>query len=203
MARQSMSRSGRTRGSWTPRLAGIAAAVLVACGGAAAYVIVSPADASRRADRLPTKVVSVQTVGIVAQATDRHPARLLTNSVTGLRWGPMPPASKPQGDPEWTADSMAGGTYVFIYVPTGQCLASVTRRHRADVALRRCDSDVRQRWQRIHDLSQPDGHLYGQVRSMASGRCLTSAGGDPDAAVLTPCGKPAPPRQLISFWWAA
>jgi hypothetical protein len=198
-----MSRSGRTRGSWTPRLAGIAAAVLVACGGAAAYVIVSPADASRRADRLPTRVVSVQTVGIVAQATDRRPARLLTNSVTGLRWGPMPPASKPQGDPQWTADSMAGGTFVFIYVPTGQCLASVARRHRAELTLRRCDLDVRQRWRRISGATQPDGHLYGQVRSMASGRCLTAAGGEPNAAVLAPCGRPAPAQQMISFWWAA
>jgi hypothetical protein len=203
MPRQSMSRSGRTRGSWTPRLAGIVAAVLIACAGAVAYSIISPADASRRTNRPPTRVVSVQTVGIVTEGTDRRGARMLTNSVTGLRWAPMPSASRPQGNPQWTADSMAGGTYVFIYVPTGQCLASVPRRNRAELALRHCDADGRQRWRRITGVTQPDGHLYGQFRSLGSGRCLDAAGGQPNAAVLAPCGHPAPRQQMISFWWAA
>lgn len=203
MPRQLATSSGRTRGSWTPRLAGIGAAVLVASGGVVAYLITSPAHAARRIEQLPTRVSSVQTVGIVAQPHGR--ARLLRPSGSDLHWGAMPSAaSHPQGDPQWTADTMVGGTMVFIYVPSGQCLASVTRKHGPVLALRRCDLGAAQRWQKLGG-AQAGNRENGQYRNLASGRCLTAGGtGQPGSpAVLTPCAKPAPGSQLISFWWGA
>lgn len=203
MPRQVSTSSGRTRGSWTPRLAGISAAVLVASGAVAAYLITSPAHAARRTEQLPTRVASVQTVGIVAQPNGRD--RLLHRSVDGLRWGAMPPAAdRPQGDPQWTADTMAGGTLVFIYAPDGQCMAAVRRRHHVVVALRRCDLGADQRWERLGGTTASQ-RSNGQYRNLASGRCLMAGGsGQPGSpAVLDPCASTAPGSQLISFWWGA
>jgi hypothetical protein len=203
MPRQLTTSSGRTRGSWTPRLAGIGAAVLVASGGVAAYLVASPAHAARRTEQLPTRVASVQTVGIVAQPNGR--ARLLRPAGAGLRWGAMPAgASQSQGDPQWTADTMAGGTMVFIYVPSGQCLASVPRRHGPLLALRRCDLDAAQRWQELGG-ARASQRQSAQYRNLASRRCLMAGGtGRPASpAVLAPCATSAPGSQLISFWWGA
>lgn len=202
MPRHLTTSSGRTRGSWTPRLAGIGAAVLVASGGVVAYLITSPAHAARRIEQLPTKVASVQTVGIVAQ--QRGQARLLRPAGGGLRWAALPPGdNEDQGNPQWTADTMAGGTMVFIYVPSGQCLASVKHKHGGPkVALRRCDLGAAQRWQ-LRGGAQASQRASGQYRNLASGRCLTLGGtGQPGSpAVLTPCTSTA--SQLISFWWGA
>ena len=203
MPRQLITSSGRTRGSWTPRLAGIGAAVLVASGGVAAYLVASPAHAARRIEQLPTRVASVQTVGIVAQPHGR--ARLLRPAGGGLRWAAMPSAADhPQGDPQWTADTMAGGTLVFIYVPSGQCLASVPRKHGPVLALRRCDLAAAQRWQQLGG-NRSSQRQNGQYRNLASRRCLMAAGtGQPGSpAVLAPCATSAPGSQLISFWWGA
>jgi hypothetical protein len=202
MPRQLTTSSGRTRGSWTPRLAGIGAAVLVASGGVVAYLIASPAHAARRIEQLPTKVASVQTVGIVAQPHGR--ARLLRPSGGGLRWAALPAGvTQSQGDPQWTADSMVGGTMVFIYVPSGQCLASVPHKHRAAVlALRRCDLGTAQRWQGVGGAQAGQA---GQYRNLDSGRCLTVGGtgqaGSP--ALLAPCASGTAASQLVSFWWGA
>jgi hypothetical protein len=203
MPRQLTTSSGRTRGSWTPRLAGVCAAVLVASGGVAAYLVASPAHAARRIEQLPTRVASVQTVGIVAQPHGR--ARLLRPAGEALHWGAMPPAAdRPQGDPQWTADTMAGGTLVFIYVPSGQCLASVPRKHGPALALRRCDLGAAQRWQQL-DGNRSSQRQNGQYRNLASRRCLMAGGtGQPGSpAVLAPCAPSAPGSQLISFWWGA
>ncbi len=203
MPLQRSSSSGRTRGSWTPRLAGIGAVVLVASGGVVAYLITSPAHAARHIEQLPTKVASVQTVGIVAQQHGR--ARLLRPAGGGLRWAALPPGdNEDQGNPQWTADTMAGGTMVFIYVPSGQCLASVRHKHGGpQVALRRCDLGAAQRWQQLAG-GQASQRPSGQYRNLASRRCLTLGGtGQPGSpAVQAQCAK-ASPGQLISFWWGA
>jgi hypothetical protein len=206
-----VSGTGRTRGSWTPRIVGIGAVVLVAVGGAIAYAVASSASASRPSAQLPTRVQSVQTVGIIGQVTDpaggSTPLRQLNVTAAGLQFGPLPPATLPQGDPQWTADTIAGGTFIFIYAPSGQCLAMTGPRRRPVVALRRCDLDADQRWQRLRAVVEPDGHEYGQLRNLLSGRCLTAgdaaAGTVNPAPVLTQCDPAASRRQLLSFWWAA
>lgn len=201
MARQHSTRSGRTRGSWTPRFAGISAAVLLAAGGVTAYLVASPAHASRGTQQLPTRVQSVQTVGIVAQASGKSSGALLANSGLGLRFGAMTAADLAQGNPQWTADTMTGGTYVFIYVPDGLCLASTTQRRQPELTLRRCDLQADQRWQRAGGSVQSDGHVYDQYRNLGSSRCLAVGAGQ--AAGLAPCESTPSPRQLFSFWWAA
>jgi hypothetical protein len=184
--------------------------VLVAVGGAIAYAVASPASASRP-PALPTRVQSLQTVGIIGQATDtaRGSTALRQLNVTsaGLQFGPLPPASLPQGDPQWTADTIAGGTLVFIYAPDGRCLVMAGSQRRPVVALRRCDLGPEQRWQRVHTTVQSDGHEYGQLRNLRSGWCLTAgdaaAGTATPPALLTRCVPAAPARQLLSFWWSA
>jgi Ricin-type beta-trefoil lectin domain-like len=206
-----ISATGRTSGSWTPRIAGISAVVLVAVGGAIAYSVASSASASRSSTQLPGRVQSVQTVGIIGQVTDAvrgsTPLRQLNVTSAGLQFGPLPPASLPQGDPQWTADTIAGGTLVFIYAPNGRCLAMAGSQRRAVVALRRCDLGPDQRWQRVHATVQSDGHEYAQVRNLRSGWCLTAgdaaAGTANPPAFLTRCGPAAQERQLLSFWWSA
>jgi hypothetical protein len=198
----------RTRGSWTPRIIGIGAVVLVAVFGAVAYLVASPARAARHSEQLSTRVQSFQTVGLVGQVqAGQHPAqRLLGVSGARLTFGPMPPASLPQGNPQWTADTMVGGTYVFIYAPSGQCLA-VTSGQRPVVTLQRCDLGAGQRWQRVTGGVQADGHEYDQYRNLASGQCLTTgsalSGNGRDAAGLAVCARTAATRQLVSFWWSA
>jgi len=211
MPRPRVSGTGRTRGSWTPRIAGIGAVVLVAVGGAIAYSVASSASASRTPTQLPTRVQSLQTVGIISQLpgpADRGAElRQLDVTLAGLQFGPLPPTSLPQGDPQWTADTIVGGTFVFIYAPSGQCLAMAGSQRRPVVALRRCDLGPEQRWQRVNAAVQSDGHEYGQFRNMRSNQCLTA--GDPlpgtanRPAGLARCAPTAPPRQLLSFWWSA
>jgi len=146
---------------------------------------------------------------IGASVTDSTGYRQLTDSATGPRFGPMPPASLVQGDPQWSADTMADGTLVFIYAPDGRCLAAATRQGHPALALRRCNLGAGQRWQRFHASVAADGHLYGQYRNLGTGRCL-AAPADPGApsgpAGLVPCAAtPVTPatHQLLSLWWAA
>ncbi|HUZ25128.1 MAG TPA: hypothetical protein VMV07_15335 [Streptosporangiaceae bacterium] len=211
MPRPRVSSTGRTRGSWTPRLAGIGAVVLVAAGAAIAYSVASSASASRSATQLPTRVQSVQTVGIISQLPGPSgraiELRQLDVTPADLQFGPLPPASLPQGDPQWTADTIVGGTLVFIYAPNGKCLASMGSARRPVVTLRRCDLGPEQRWQRVSAALRPDGHEYGQIRNLRNGRCLTVGDPVPGSASLPAglarCSTAPPASQLLSFWWSA
>jgi hypothetical protein len=183
--------------------------VIVAVGGAIAYSVASPAHASRPPEHLPTKVQSVQTVGIIGllpgEAGDVSALRQLDVTRDGLQFGPLPSASQPQGDPQWAADTIAGGTFVFIYAPSGQCLTSAGTARRPVLALQRCDLGPQQRWQRVSGTgAQSDGHEFDQYRALGSGRCLTTGAGPPvQSATLAACGNALLARQLFSFYWAA
>jgi hypothetical protein len=184
--------------------------LFMAGAGAIAYSVASSAEAARHASRLSTRVQSVQTVGIIGQVgasmTSSKGHRQLTDSATGPRFGPMPPASLAQGDPQWSADTMAGGTFVFIYAPDGRCLAAATRQGHPVLALRRCNLGASQRWQRFDASVAADGHLYGQYRNLGTGRCLAAAGGadaQSGPASLIPCAAAPAAHQLLSLWWAA
>lgn len=182
----------------------------MAGAGAIAYSVASSAEASRHPSQLSTQVQSVQTVGIIGQAgqrlTDTEGLRQLVSSAAGLQFGPMPPASLVQGDPQWSADTMTGGTFVFIYAPDGKCLAAVTRQGHPVLALRRCNLGAGQRWQRFNSAVTAGGHLYGQYRNLGTGRCLAAAAAPaagPGPPALAPCAAAPATRQLISLWWAA
>jgi Ricin-type beta-trefoil lectin domain-like len=200
----------RTRGSWTPRIVGIGAAVLVACGAAIVYAIASPAGAARHAEQLSSRVSTVQTVGIIGQAGgalgSASAMRMLSAQGGSLLFAPVPASVQPQGDPQWTVDTMADGTYIFIYAPTGSCLAAAGRPRPARLALRRCDLGPEQRWHQAGGTLEASSHQYAQYRNVGNGRCLATAGGAtgsdvPAPPALVACAPAAAARQLISFFW--
>jgi hypothetical protein len=213
MTRPQAAAARRTRGSWTPRIAGISVAVLAAGAAAAVYAIASPAGAARHEARLSGRVSSVQTVGIIGQAGgtlgDAAALRMLDAQGGRLQFTPIPQSDLPQGDPQWTVDTMADGTYIFIYAPTGSCLAAAGRTGRAGPGLRRCDLGPGQRWRPVSGGLEADSHQYAQYRNLGTGRCLAASGGGaagsgaPSAPALTACSPAAPTRQLVSFYWGA
>ena len=119
-----------------------------------------------------------------------------------------PGGSLPQGDPQWTVDTMADGTYIFIYAPTGSCLAAAGRRGRGVLALRRCDlgagAALAAGWA---PPWRPAGHQYAQYRNVGSGRCLATAAAAPLPSPAPPAlvdvrpGAPGAPARLV-LWWA-
>lgn len=195
----------RTRGSWTPRIVGISVAVLVACGGAVAYAIASPAGAART-EQLSGRVQVVQTVGIISQiggpVGDPAELRMLSVAGSGLRFAPIPASDLPQGNPQWTVDTMVDGTFIFIYAPTGTCLAAVSQQDRDEVALRHCDLGPLQRWKPVNGAVQLGGNEYGQYRNLGDGRCLGTTGRPATRPpALLGCARSRHVRQLISFYW--
>jgi len=192
------------------RLAGIGVAVLLAGGGVVAYLVAEPGQHAQHDASLPVRVASVQTVGLASpgpagQAGPGTAPELLLAGPRGLTFTPARPAAPPAGYPEWTADQMVGGGYIFIYISTGRCLAATAAQA---AALQRCDLSERQRWTREYHGTDATGQDYWQLRNAADGRCLTA--GSPVAATgtagpgarleLQPCGTGGSWRQLVAFW---
>jgi Ricin-type beta-trefoil lectin domain-like len=200
----------RARGSWALRLAGIAVAVLLAGGGAALYVVAGQGH-GKPAARLSGRVAGVQTVGLAApgpatQPTAGQPAAsagLLLASPHGLIFSPANRTDPPASYPEWTADQMVGGSYIFIYISTGQCLSAAAGQA---ATLRRCDLSQWQRWTRAYYSTNAAGDGLWQLRNGADGRCLTVGGpvaaatATGSVAALQRCGADGSWRQLIAFW---
>ncbi|MGO9669474.1 MAG: hypothetical protein ACLPS1_13005 [Streptosporangiaceae bacterium] len=192
----------RARGSWTLRIAGIAVVVLLAAGGATAYLLSSrPAD-SAGAERLPSRVTSVQTVGLVVQppATGGGALRQLVQGPAGLAFSPVSPAAQAAGNPVWTADLMVGGSYVFIYIPDGRCLAASGRQPGWALSLQHCNLGPDQRWHELSATVKAGGRVFGQFRDMGSGECLSAASGAAGPAGLARCDPAQPWDQLVAFW---
>jgi Ricin-type beta-trefoil lectin domain-like len=202
----------RARGSWALRLAGIGLAVLLAGGGVVAYLVTEPGQDAKHDAGPSVRVASVQTVGLASpgpagQAGPGTAPELLLAGPRGLTFAPAKPTALPAGFPEWTADQMVGGGYVFIYTSTGRCLAVTPARA---AVLQRCDLSDRQRWTREYHSTDATGQNYWQLRNDADGRCLTvgspvasSGGAAPGARLeLQRCGTGGSWRQLIAFWSA-
>jgi hypothetical protein len=181
--------------------------VLVACGAAIVYAVASPAGTAHHAEQLSSRVSTIQTVGIISQAGqtagDAAAMRMLSARAGALQFAPVPAAVLPQGNPQWTVDTMADGTYIFIYAPTAGCLAATGRRGPGALALRRCDLGPEQRWHQAGARVEASGHQYAQYRNVGNGRCLAAAaaGSGPAAPALLACQASAPARQLVSFFW--
>jgi hypothetical protein len=192
----------RVRGSWAARLTGVSIAIVLAAAGLAAYLIVGAR--AQNAASLPTQVLGTQAIGLVASlppsAGSSVAAETLVASRSGLRF-----AAAAQAAANWTADQMAGGTYIFIYLPDGLCLGASGR---AATALQRCNLAAGQRWIRQSPVVGSSGLDYWQLRNMADGRCMTvasaavqgdgEAGGGP-AARLARCQASPGASQLIAF----
>src|SRR5260370_17243981 len=145
--RGNRSTRSRYRGSWAPRLVGTGFAMLLAVAGVAAYLIVGGTHDRKDALVLPTRVVSTQAVSIVNTGpqggASPAPETLLAQSDLVFT------VNGPAGS-QWTSDQMAGGTYIFIYLPNGQCLASQATPHAPAMTLARCNLQASQRCLRHH-----------------------------------------------------
>lgn len=192
----------RARGSRLSRLTGISVILVLAAAGAAAYLITVHPLGGHHAAPLSTKVISNQTIGLVAQ--DSHPG---SSSLLQLR-GPggvpqfslLTPAEQEAGSGQWTADQMADNSYIFIFVPAGTCLTAAGQ---ARLALRHCDLQPNQRWRRVGRASLTEGHDFHQYKNLGTGSCLTETGepaGSVRGASLSPCSPSAPANQLIAFF---
>jgi hypothetical protein len=192
----------RVRGSWAARLTGGAFAILLAGVGLAAYLIVGGAHADNSGDVLPTRVLATQAIGLVdagpAQKAGASPApQTLLASGADLSFRAVGDVAA-----DWTADQMAGGTYIFIYLPNGLCLGSSGTK---SVALQRCNLQADQRWIRQRSVVGASGLDYWQLRNLALNRCLTAASvphqtaATESAARLDACQAAPDWRQLIAF----
>jgi|HubBroStandDraft_6_1064221.scaffolds.fasta_scaffold103079_1 hypothetical protein len=193
----------RVRGSWAARLTGAGFAILLAVVGVATYLVVGGSHASKDATALPTRVLGTQAIGLIstgpAASGDANPnPQTLLASRSGLSF-----VTSGQSGANWTADQMAGGTYIFIYLPTGQCLGPSSLGSLAGLA--KCNLAASQRWVRRGGQADSTGLEYWQIRNLASGLCLTSvaakgsAKAGASAARLQRCQSQPGWRQLIAF----
>jgi hypothetical protein len=191
------------------RLAGIGVAVLIAAGAVAAY-LVALHPARRPSPPLPTRVLSFQTVGLIAQVAQPGSSSGQLLQLLGPggapQFSPLGQAQEQAGSPQWTANLMAGNSYIFIYLPTGRCLAAAGPAGRPKLTLEHCDFAAQQRWRRTRPAVQIQGHEFYQYANLADASCLTETAELPGpvyGAALQSCAAVPPPGQLIGFWWAA
>ena len=164
-------------------------AVLLAAAGATAYLLVdrSPGDAP-----LPTRVVGTQTIALVNpgaagpavwQGTGQAPGTLLDAR------GRLTFSADAQPGAGWTADQMAGGTYIFIYLANGGLCLTAPAAPASSAVLQPCDLQASQRWLRQGQTPGPNGLTYWQLRNEADGRCLTA--GSPVSTAAKQAGNAA------------
>jgi hypothetical protein len=203
----------RARGSRLPRLAGLAIATVIAAGAVTGYLLVQRPARAHVDPPLPRRVESYQTVGLIAQdaRAGNQRGQLLQLLGTGqtAEFRVLEPAEAAQGSPQWTADLMKGGTYIFIFLPSGDCLtASGSGSGVARLSLQHCDLAASQRWRRSTAAALIRGHEFYQYANLADRSCLTEDGqqaGQDYGAGLSACAAvPASAAdQLIAFWWSS
>jgi hypothetical protein len=191
-------------------MAGVSVVVLIAAGGVAAYLVELHPAATPRARSLPNRVLSYQEVGLIAQnaqqGSSADPLVQLLGPDGVLQFTPVAPAHRQVGSPQWTADLMAGNSYIFIYLPTENCLAATGSRARPKLTLEHCDLKATQRWRRTGPAVKSEGHDFYQYANLGDGACLAQGGGQSAqvlGAALAACSPSAPVGQLIAFWWSS
>jgi hypothetical protein len=211
-------RPRRARGSWIPRLAGVAVVAAVAIGGLAAYLVTAHQPQAHRGTQpghrrtvLSSRVIKAEAAGIIdfgpandgdpfTTSREDHPLMLRPTS-SGLEFVIVPHAEIKAGVPTWTVDQMAGGSDIFIYSATGECLTAVPGTA-GRLRLAHCDLGPSQRWQ-PQDSQVALGQAYARYANAQTGRCLTAPSGHPGPATLQGCKSPIPKSQQIAFWWNA
>jgi hypothetical protein len=191
-------------------MTGVTVVVLLAAGGVAAYLVEFHPAAARPAASLPNRVVSYQTVGLITQSTRRTSSGdklLQLLSLQGkLQFSQVGQAQEQVGSPQWTADLMAGNSYIFIFLRTGDCLAATGSERQPKLTLEHCDLKAAQRWRRTQAGVARKGHDFYQYANLGDGDCMTQTGeqsGQVFGAALATCSPSAPVDQLIAFWWSS
>jgi hypothetical protein len=207
--------SHRAEGSWTPRLAGVAVVVVLAGGVLAIYLATarqqSPAPAPKPSPHhgQALKVVKVQTIGVIdfgpddngdpGQANSSSHALMLLPKGHEIDFVSIPPAVVISGKAVWTANQMSDDSEIFIYVPSGKCLAGTAAGH---LNLTRCKPAADQRWRPVNSRIVK-GQAINQYKNVETGECLTAPGSSPGQAFTTSCGPTGSKTQEIAFWWSA
>jgi hypothetical protein len=197
----------RTRGSRLPRLAGLGVIVVLAAGGAGVYVAGFHPAAVKHPAPLPTRVASTLTVGLIAQpAAAAGSAADIVQLLSPRQQPAFTPAGISQqqlSQPEWIADVMTDGGYIFIYLPTSRCLAATGPRTRPRLSSERCNLSRAQRWRRLGSGVLVAGHDFYQFENLGAGRCITQGSGPAGQGLpagLAACDPARPTRQLLAFW---
>ena len=198
----------RASGSRLARLAGIGVAVLIAAGAVAAY-LVALHPAAAREPTLTKRVLSTQTVGLIAQVAQPRSSAAQLLQLLGPQgnpqFRPLVRAQEQAGSPEWTADLMADSSYIFIFLPTHDCLAATRAAGQPKLTLEHCDLGPQQRWRRTKAAIQVQGHDFYQYANLGDAACLTETHELPGpvyGAGLESCSAGPPADQLIAFFWA-
>jgi hypothetical protein len=209
MARAHSRGAGPLRGSWGLRVGGTAL-VIVAAAAVTSALLLAHSGVQARKDATPKlsrKVTSALTVGLYnpGPATAQHPRplRQMLDSQAGLLifTAALDPATQHALE-RWTADKMSDDSYIYIFVPNGQCLTA-SAHNLAAVFLAKCDLGATQRWRRVNLGFLDNGLYYWELRSQLNGRCLANSGGPLNgtstehAARLEPCDRSRPAGQLI------
>jgi hypothetical protein len=200
----------RAPGSRLARLAGISVAVLIAAGAVAAY-LVAMHPARHQPPPLPTRPVSEQQVGLIARVAQPGSSsgqllQLLDSTSGTPQFSPFGQAQQQADSLKWTADLMADNSYIFIYLPTGHCLASAGTPRRPRLTLEHCNLAAQQRWRRTSGAVQFQGHVFYQYKNLGDASCLTETAKLPGpvyGAALRRCLAGSPASQLIGFFFAS
>lgn len=158
----------------------------------------------------PLKVVKVQTIGVIdfgpADNGDPGPGQVSGHALMLLPRGheidfvPIPKAVLVTGQAVWTANQMSDNSEIFIYVPTGRCLAGTPAGH---LALTPCKLEGNQRWRPVNSRVV-QGQAIAQYKNVETGECLAAPpGSNPGLAFTTSCGTSGTKTQEIAFWWSA
>ena len=197
----------RTRGSRLPRLAGLGVIVVLAAGGAGVYVAGFHPAAVKHPAPLPTRVASTLTVGLMAEPAGAPGSAAGMVQLLSPQQQPAfaPVSIGQQGQPEWIADVMTDGGYIFIYLPTSRCLAVGGPRARPQLSTQRCDLSRAQRWHRLGRGVLMAGHDFYQFENLADGKCIAQGSGPAGQgtpAGLAACDQDRPTRQLLALMTA-
>lgn len=194
----------RARGSWLARLAGIGLIVVLAAGGVTAYLITLHPFGGGSGKALPTRVVSYQIVGLLAENSQKTASNQLVELLSrhgSPRFSPVSQTGQQASYGQWTADLMVGNSYIFILVGTDDCLGVTGSADHARVVLQHCDLQANQRWRRVGQRTVAGGRSFYAYANTADGSCLTEGSELPGpvwAAGLSACS-PTAASQLLAF----
>ena len=154
-------------------------------------------------------MVKVQTIGVINFGPDDngdpgngnssgHPLMLLPQEHE-IDFVSIPRAELVSGQAVWTANQMSDDSEIFIYVPSGKCLAGTPAGH---LILMHCDLADNQRWRPVNP-QVVQGQAIAQYKNAKTGECLTSPEAHTGLAFTISCGPPRTKTQEIAFWWSA